>query len=222
MSTMIATQRPSTPLAAALRRAEFAAIFLVGPLVLAFLLPPDALFPALFAITLVSVVLLTVTPGFRWRELASGFRAVEARLVALVSGATALTCAGLVFWLVPEQWLALPRRLPDLWLRVMLLYPILSALPQEVLFRLLFFRRYGWLFPEPRIALPVNAAVFALGHLMYWNWPALVLTFAGGWIFAWAYLRGGFWSAVVLHAAAGAIVFTTGLGTFFYHGAVPD
>ena len=27
--------------------------------------------------------------------------------------------------------------------------------------------------------------------------------------------------AVVLHAVCGGIVFTSGLGTFFYHGAVP-
>jgi uncharacterized protein len=222
MTREAATAWPLRPLAVAARLAEFAAIFLVGPLVLALLLPPDALFPALLSTALVAAILLTLTPGFRWRELASGFRAVEARLVAMVSGATAVTCTGLVFWLVPEQWLFLPRRLPDLWLMIVLLYPLLSALPQELIFRLLFFRRYGWLLPEPRLAIPVNAAVFALGHLMFWNWPALVLTFAGGWVFAWAYLRGGgFWSAVVLHAVAGAILFTTGLGTFFYHGDVP-
>ena len=44
---------------------------------------------------------------------------------------------------------------------------------------------------------------------------------AGGVIFA----RGlpaarGFAQAVVLHAVAGGIIFTSGLGVFFYHGAV--
>jgi hypothetical protein len=40
-------------------------------------------------------------------------------------------------------------------------------------------------------------------------------------IFAQAYLgRGGFALAVGRHAACGAIIFTSGLGTFFYHGAV--
>ena len=51
---------------------------------------------------------------------------------------------------------------------------------------------------------------------------AVALTVAGGLIFAQAYLgRGGFALAVVLHAVCGAIVFTSGLGAFFYHGAVP-
>ena len=57
---------------------------------------------------------------------------------------------------------------------------------------------------------------------MFWNWVAPALTLAGGLIFAWAYLRrGGFALAVVLHSVCGGIVFTSGLGTFFYHGAVP-
>jgi len=52
-------------------------------------------------------------------------------------------------------------------------------------------------------------------------WVALVLTFAGGLIFARGYLgRGGFALALVLHAVCGWIIFTSGLGSFFYHGAV--
>ena len=56
---------------------------------------------------------------------------------------------------------------------------------------------------------------------MFWNGITLALTFAGGLIFARAYLgRGGFALAFVLHAVCGAIIFTSGLGAFFYHGAV--
>ena len=74
--------------------------------------------------------------------------------------------------------------------------------------------------PSTLVALS-SAFVFALAHLVFWNWVALVLTFVGGGIFAAAYLgRGGFALAVVLHAVAGAILFTSGLGGFFYHGAI--
>ena len=69
--------------------------------------------------------------------------------------------------------------------------------------------------------MAASAFVFALAHLVFWNWVALLLTFVGGGIFAAAYLgRGGFALAVVLHAVAGAILFTSGLGGFFYHGAI--
>jgi hypothetical protein len=102
----------------------------------------------------------------------------------------------------------------------MLFYPLLSALPQELVFRALFFRRYGGLFGAPTLAVAVNALGFGLAHLMFWNWVAAALTVAGGVIFAQGYLRRGFLQAVVLHAVAGGIIFTSGLGTFFYHGAV--
>lgn len=214
--------RPRSALGEAGRIAEFVAIFIGGPLALAFLLPPSAMFPALIGVSLFGAALLTITAGFSWRELLGGMRAVPARAVLALAAVTAAVSAVLVHWLVPHMWLFLPTRLPDLWLTILVLYPLLSALPQEVIFRVLFFRRYGWLFADARAAMAANAGVFALAHLMFWNWPAVVLTFAGGWIFAWAYLRGGgFWSAVVLHAVAGMIVFTLGLGTFFYHGAVP-
>ncbi len=70
------------------------------------------------------------------------------------------------------------------------------------------------------MAVAVNALVFGLAHLMFWNWVAVALCVAGGAIFALGYLRHGFLQAVLLHAVCGGILFTSGLGTFFYHGAV--
>jgi hypothetical protein len=188
---------------------------------LALALPPSAMLPLLFAVTLVGLALLARTSGFRWRELVRGWGRIDWRAVGAAGAVTAAVCGALVWLLVPGQALMLPRDMPGLWLTIMALYPLLSALPQEVVFRPLFFRRYGALFPSERAALLVNAAVFALAHLMFWNWVALALSFAGGLIFALGYLRRGFPTAVALHAFCGAIVFTSGIGTFFYHGAVP-
>lgn len=199
--------------------AEFAALYLVAPLLMALALPPDWLWPAFLGLTLLTAVLLARTPGFRWRELLRG--RPDAGRVAAAGVATAVACGALVLWLLPERALALPRQEPALWLAILALYPFLSALPQELVFRALFFRRYGGLFADRRLAVGLNAAAFALAHLMFWNGPALVLSFAGGVIFALGYLgRGGFPMAVLLHAVCGGILFTSGLGTFFYHGAV--
>lgn len=46
------------------------------------------------------------------------------------------------------------------------------------------------------------------------------LTFVGGWIFARAYLRHGFPAAWLLHALAGNLLFTVGMGAYFYSGNV--
>jgi membrane protease YdiL (CAAX protease family) len=199
---------------------EFVLLYLGLPLVMALALPPDWMWPVLFGVTAVALALLARTPGFRSGELLRG--RIAWGQVALVALATAVACTALVWWLAPGRFLSLPRRSTELWLMIMALYPFLSALPQELIFRALYFRRYGALFPSRTAAVAVNAVVFALAHLMFWNWVALALCLAGGLIFALAYLgRGGFPQAVVLHAVCGAIMFTAGLGTFFYHGAVP-
>jgi uncharacterized protein len=204
------------------RAVEFAGLYVGVPLLPAFVLPPDAMYPLLFAMTAIGAGLLGFTRGFSWLELVRGWRAIDWGLVALAAAATALVAALLVWWLVPHQAFLLPRRLTGLWLAILALYPLLSVLPQELIFRPLFFRRYGLLFPRRDAALLTNAALFGFAHLMFWNWPAVLMTFAGGLIFARGYLGpGGFATAVVLHAVCGGIVFTSGLGTFFYHGAVP-
>ena len=170
---------------------------------------------------LLAAVLLARTPGFAWRALVQGWRGLDWRHVGLVAAVTAGATGALVALLAPEQALELPRRMPGLWLMILALYPLLSALPQELVFRELFFRRYAGLFPGRGAALAASALVFGLAHLMFWNWVAVPLSVAGGLIFAHGYVaRGGFPMAVVLHAVCGGIVFTSGLGTFFYHGAV--
>jgi membrane protease YdiL (CAAX protease family) len=199
--------------------AEFAMLYLA--LAMALVMPPDWLWPVFAAVVVVAVVLLVATPGFRWSELAAGWRRLDLRLVAAVAAVTAAVSGLVVWWLLPGQAFLLPRRLPWLWLTIMAFYPLLSALPQELIFRVLFFRRYGGLFRDRGIAVVVSAAVFALAHLMFCNWVAVGLSFVGGLIFARVYAgRGGFALAVVLHAVCGMIVFSSGLGAFFYHGAV--
>jgi membrane protease YdiL (CAAX protease family) len=200
---------------------EFAALYLGLPLALALLMPTDWLWPVFFGATALALALLAATPGFAWAELARGWRRLDWRPVVGMAAVTAAVAGALVWALVPGQAFGLPRRDPALWLAIMALYPLLSAAPQEVLFRVLFFRRYGALFPSRRAGVAASAFVFAFAHLVFWNWVSLALTFGGGAIFARAYLgRGGFALAVALHAVAGAIVFTSGLGSFFYHGAV--
>jgi membrane protease YdiL (CAAX protease family) len=117
--------------------------------------------------------------------------------------------------------LYIPRHMPWLWLIILVLYPIVSALPQELIFRVLFVERYRTLFPHPGLLITANALCFGLAHLFYGNWPALLLSALGGAVFAWAYtVRHSFTYAFILHSLAGQIVFTSGLGIFFYHGAV--
>lgn len=201
---------------------EFVGLFIAAPLLMALVLPPSMLFPGLFFVTALGIGLLHVTPGFEWSELTRGIGDISWRFVALFALATIATAYAVVQLTTPQSFLGLWRANPQLLLMIAVLYPLLSALPQELVFRPLFFRRYGSLLPRglwPQIFL--NAALFSAAHLMYWSWIVAAMTFSGGLAFAWSYrARGNFPEAVLTHSIAGIIVFTMGLGVFFYSGNV--
>lgn len=203
-------------------RVEFAALFLVAPIAMAVALPPERMFPALFAVTALGVFLLHSTPAFRWRGLLAGMSAISPRVVLGVAAATALAGYVVMTITAPQGLFLLARRSPELMLMIALAYPVLSALPQEIIFRPLFFRRYADVLPTSVFGqISLNAGVFSLAHLMYWSWIVAVMTFAGGVVFAWSYrVRGNFAEAVISHSIAGVILFAFGMGVYFYSGAV--
>ena len=198
--------------------AEFLALFIAVPVAIAVILPASSMFPVLFASTALGVVLLHRTPGFSWRELHG---AVDWRVVAGFAAVTFVMALAVSWVTTGGRPFAFAAANPGLMVAILILYPILSALPQELVFRPLFFRRYAPILPEGMAGLVLNAAVFSFAHLMYWSWIVTAMTFAGGLAFAWAYrVRGSFPLAVVLHAVAGPILFLLGLGMFFYSGNV--
>ena len=199
---------------------EFVALYLGAPLAIALFMPGRLLFPALALFSLAGLALLWFTGGFDWRGLLRGWGRLPWPEIAGL--ALAVLLAGIaILWLTrPEALFQILRHRPGFLPVIWLLYPILSALPQELIFRPLFFHRYGAILPRGPAAIALNAAVFSFAHLMYWSWIVTVLTFAGGWIFARAYLRHGFPAAWVLHAVAGNLLFTVGMGAYFYTGNV--
>ena len=201
---------------------EFLCLYVLAPLLLAAVLPPIALFPGLLTVTGLGLVLLAVTPGFHWSDLARGAGRIGWGVVLVFTAATAAVGYGVLVATEPDALLTLPREAPGLMLAIALLYPFLSALPQEIVFRPLFFRRYNSLLPaDTRAQVVLNAAVFSAAHLMYWSWIVCAMTFAGGLVFAWSYrVRKNFPEALVLHSLAGIVVFTLGLGIFFYSGNI--
>ena len=202
---------------------EFAILFLIVPVAHVVFFDTFGPFAPLAAVFIVSAVLLGLTPGFRWRELVDcrGLLSHIPMIVILIALCTAVTF-GLTLVIVPEMFLGFPRNSFDRYLLVIALYPFLSVLGQEIAYRLLFFKRYGALFPNRTVAIVASAFVFALAHAFYLNWVAVILSFAGGLFFAWAYERTrSFMLVWILHSLAGQVLFTSGLGIFFYHGTIP-
>ncbi len=201
---------------------EFIALYLLAPLALWVFLPYLNLFGSIAVVTMIGIYLLVRTPGFSLRELLDVGRLRETwPLVVGLSVLVALIILPLTYFIMGDRFLILLRERPLLLMMIWLLYPWFSVLGQEILYRPLFFKRYGHLFPSENAAIIVNALVFALAHAFFERWITFLLTLGGGFLFAWIYTRTKSFSAVfVLHWIAGGIIFTSGMGWYFYHGAI--
>ena len=106
---------------------------------------------------------------------------------------------------------------PHKWLIIILLYPFLSALPQELIFRVFFFHRYKNLIYNQGILTIFNAMLFSFSHIIFNNWTALILTFVGSMLFSFTYKRSNSLLVVTLeHALYGGVILTVSLSRFFY------
>ncbi|MEM8793012.1 MAG: CPBP family intramembrane glutamic endopeptidase [Pseudomonadota bacterium] len=200
---------------------EFALLYIGIPVLMLMFLGQYSLFTTVWLLAAASMFLLWRTPGFKVSKLWQGFKWRDLRILAAFSLLTVICTFSTVLLVVPERFLDLPINRSGLWIMIMLLYPPLSAWPQEIIFRTLFFERYGVLFANAKALIATNAVVFGFGHLFFQNPITIIMTGAAGAFMGWAYYKSGsLWLAWLLHSVGGMIVFTSGLGIFFYHGAI--
>lgn len=152
-----------------------------------------------------------MTSGFSWRTLLS-----IAAIFAVVGGAIVLW----VMFEIPHRFMELPTRMPGLWLTIMLLYPLASVIPQELIYRTFFFHRYGPLFGDARwLAILINGLLFGFAHVIFGSYVSIVLTAFLGFLVAWRYDETrSFWAVWLEHTLYGCLVFTVGLGHYFFTG----
>lgn len=131
----------------------------------------------------------------------------------------AIVLGAIVWWLAPDWFLKLPRERPALWLTICVVYPLLSVYPQNIVYRAFIAHRYRSLFADESSILWASAAAFGWAHIIFHNPIAMLLTFAGGLIFAQTYRRHqSLLLASIEHALYGLLVFTIGLGHALYLG----
>ena len=194
---------------------EFMAIYVGGPLAILAIHRPGILFAALWLGALIA------RAGTRGRErlprpaLWHEARGIALRFLVLAPLITAAT------WLAfPNLFLGLPRQRPLFWAAIMVLYPLLSVWPQEMLYRSLLFHRFRALFRSDSALILASAISFGFAHVIFLNWIAVAMTALGGLLFARDYARHRSLSLTCLeHSIYGCLIFTVGLGRFFYTGA---
>jgi uncharacterized protein len=155
---------------------------------------------------------------WRWRGLIDGsagergMRGVVGRWIAATGG-----LVGIVYLLKPDVLFSFVQRWPERWALIMLFYPILSVIPQGVIYRNFMFHRYRAVFRGDNRMIWASVLAFSWSHVIFQSWIALVLTFIGGWFFTTTYAKSRSGAASwAEHALHGCMVFTIGLGGELY------
>jgi hypothetical protein len=178
-------------------------------------------FVALLPVLGIVLICLLVDPTFSIkRELTRGFglaTLLSILAVFAVGGGAVNYC---VVTLHPDWFLEFPRNRPETYRKVMLLYPAMSVVVQELVYRTFYFHRYGVLFGRAWwLAILLNGVLFGLGHIVIGTELAVYGTMATGTLFAYRYaVTRSFWAVFLEHTLWGALVFTVGLGRFFFAG----
>jgi hypothetical protein len=200
---------------------EFLLLFFVGPALFVLARPRISPIPLLWALMAYCLVRMLRDPKFDRARLwdSSGLWLHAQAILSLFAVMTAIG-VGLLLRYAPRSFLNFPRSNPLFWGLVMVLYPLLSVYPQGIIYRAFLFERYRVLFGAGWGIVLASAAAFALVHIVFRNFLAVLLTLPAGLLFALRYWQtGSLVASSFEHALYGCAIFTIGLGRWFYHGA---
>ncbi len=207
---------------------ELLLLFVAGPIAyFRFISEPAMLFPALWAFFFFTLSLLLIDPSFDRRTLwnIAGMRRELSRILITFAVLGTLLVAAVAIYdravVGPSILFSLPRENPTLWAIIMLFYPLVSVYPQEVIWRAFMFHRYAKLFPARTPIIIASALTFGHAHIVFHNWIAVALCIIGGLLFARSFGRSrSSLASWIEHALYGCLVFTVGIGHYFYSGSV--
>ena len=122
----------------------------------------------------------------------------------------------LVYHFVPELLFYHLKTNFNAWVILWVIYPIFSAFPQEVIFRVFIFERYKLLLPNRNHRIILSCFTFAFLHIIFRNWQAVLISFLASLVFCFTYLKyRSVFLVTVEHSCFGLIAYTTGLGYYF-------
>ena len=196
-----------------IKKLEFFFIFLILPSAIFFLDSSIIVFLTLYLVFTLSIVILYFDKSFSFTSLR---KKVDWEFIIIFS-IIFLSLGFFYVILVDKDLLFIfPKTNFELWLLVILIYPFLSVIPQEIVYRVFFFQRY---FPNERsfyFLTLLNMIVFSYGHIVFNNVHAILITAIVSPVFTYAYLKKSFFTCIILHALGGQIIFTLGLGKYFF------
>lgn len=119
----------------------------------------------------------------------------------------------LVWKFLPENFFVVVKKAPLFWIGLILFYCIFSVYPQELLYRLFFFKRYATITSSTSFLISINILIFPLAHLFFHSWLVLLITIIGGVLFSISYHKTKSLLVTFLeHSLYGSWLFTVGMG----------
>lgn len=208
------------------RGLEMALLFIVLPLLLAFN-PIIYVSLALVAIALIYIAFISrgIWGSGSWKAMFKaaknafslsqnkwGGRPMVLRFAVMFS-VFAIGSSAFVWYTMPDDFFHVVMNNTLLWFFISLFYSVFSVLPQEFLYRVYFIERYGDLICHRGALILLNASLFCIAHVMFFNHLVLLLTFCGGLLFSYTYLRTRSFIVVsVEHSFYGLWLYTVGMG----------
>ncbi len=203
--------------------AEFAVMCLAVPSYIIVTKSAPFLFAFLWGAVLYGYIILRICEHENLRHIWNwgAIRWPHLKFILLRWAFASLGMLAFIYFYDPDRIFYLPRKKPEIIPFIAVLYPLLSALPQEFIFCNFFFARYKLFFGNGKALITASAIVFAYAHVLYINPVAPPLSFLGGLIFAQTYMKSKSLALVTIeHGLYGISLFITGLGWYFYSGAV--
>lgn len=200
--------------------AEFIGLFVVLPLLLVVLGSRTGIYLTILGGAAYGLWVLRRQDNFSYRRLwdGKGWPPERKRFALTRFAVLAGLLMGLTVMLVPDKLFAFPTEHFLFWLLIMALYPVISVIPQEFMFRSFFFSRYENIIGA-KLSILFNGLLFGYSHIVMNNAVAPFIAAIGGVILAHSFTqhRSLKW-AVVEHALYGCWIFTVGIGWYFFSG----
>ncbi|MEM0912545.1 MAG: CPBP family intramembrane glutamic endopeptidase, partial [Pseudomonadota bacterium] len=197
---------------------ELIIAFLIAPVIFAVAVSDidTWLMPSLFCAGIICLLLLLKDKEFKRKKLFH-MQEVSTHFISALKLflPIAILFSSGIYLFAPDIFLFLPLQDPNFWLITLLVYPIVSVIPQELIFRTFFFHRYRKLFPSKHLRVFSSSFFFGLAHIVYGNWIAVVVSWFAGVVFGYRYTSSKSTLIVVIeHTVWGSFAFTIGLGVF--------
>lgn len=171
----------------------------------------------LFLVALIYVVLIAVIERkkkvFQTRNCNQivVFQKILLRLLIIVVGTITV-----LYFTNKEDLFNVISTKPMLWLTFSGVYLLGSVIPQELLYRTFFVKRYQTIFSNEITLIIANALLFSFGHIWFQSFIVLAFTFIGGILFIKTYLHSKSIIIVMIeHALYGIWLYTVGYGELF-------